>query len=115
MFYFVSSCNFFDNHLAVKSSEKGVSSRDTNESQFTTAKHLIATNDCAACHHERDNMIGPSFIKIAQRYNSKDIPMLTKKIINGGQGNWGEIPMTAHPGLSELEASEIAHHILKMK
>jgi cytochrome c len=40
---------------------------------------------------------------------------LTEKIIKGGKGNWGETPMTAHPGLSELEASEIAHYILNMK
>lgn len=80
-----------------------------------SAKDLIAANDCVACHQERENMIGPSFVKIAQRYSSKDIPMLIQKIIKGGQGNWGEIPMTAHPGLSELEATEMANYILKMR
>jgi cytochrome c len=42
------------------------------------------------------------------------VEYLSKKIISGGGGVWGEIPMAAHPQLSAKEASEIAQYILDM-
>jgi cytochrome c len=98
------SCNRTTNTTAESAAKNTISAED-----------LLAANDCAACHQEKESVIGPSYIQIAERYTTKDIPMLTEKIIKGGKGNWGETPMTAHPGLSELEASEIAHYILNMK
>ena len=83
--------------------------------QLMSAEELLAANDCAACHQEKESIIGPSYIQIAERYTTKDIPLLTEKIIKGGKGNWGETPMTAHPGLSQAEAAEIVTYILKMK
>jgi cytochrome c len=83
--------------------------------QLMSAEELLAANDCAACHQEKESIIGPSYTQIAERYTTKDISMLTDKIIKGGKGNWGETPMTAHPGLSQAEAAEIVTYILKMK
>jgi len=100
-----SSCNRNTNAAA----------ESTAMGQLMSAEELLAANDCAACHQEKESIIGPSYTQIAERYTTKDISMLTDKIIKGGKGNWGETPMTAHPGLSQAEAAEIVTYILKMK
>ena len=99
-----SSCNRSTN-AAVESAAMG---------QLMSAEELLAANDCAACHHQKESIIGPSYIQIAERYTTKDISMLTEKIIKGGKGNWGETPMTAHPGLSQAEATEMVNYILSV-
>jgi len=78
---------------------------------------LIAASDCASCHREREKLLGPAYVAIAEKYPSTpaNIAMLGKKIISGGKGNWGDIAMTPHPGLSESDAKEMAKYILTLK
>ena len=99
-----SSCNRTTN-AAAESAAMG---------QLMSAEELLAANDCAACHNQKESIIGPSYVQIAERYTTKDISMLTEKIIKGGKGNWGETPMTAHPGLSQAEATEMVNYILSV-
>ncbi len=40
---------------------------------------------------------------------------LTGKVIKGGAGNWGQIPMTPHPQLSKKDVSEMVRYILSLK
>jgi cytochrome c len=40
--------------------------------------------------------------------------MLAEKIINGGFGNWGEIPMSPHPDLSKGDAEKMAMYVLSL-
>jgi cytochrome c len=51
---------------------------------------------------------------VAAKYAEKDVAMLVDKIIKGGQGNWGEIPMTPHPGVSDADATEMVNYILSL-
>lgn len=113
--YSLSSCHFGTNTNTQEDSEKQATSESAANKAISSAEDLLAANDCAACHQEKESIIGPSYIQIAKRYSSKDISILAEKIIKGGKGNWGETPMTAHPGLSELEATEMVNYILKMK
>ncbi|TPG61790.1 c-type cytochrome [Hymenobacter nivis] len=78
---------------------------------------LIATSDCAGCHKEHDKVVGPAYAAIAAKYQPTEanITMLANKIITGGKGNWGEIPMTPHPGLSVADAQEMTKYILSVK
>jgi cytochrome c len=78
---------------------------------------LISGSDCLGCHKEREKLVGPAYTAVAQKYPSTEanIAMLSKKIITGGKGNWGEIPMTPHPGLSETDAKEMVKYILSLK
>jgi cytochrome c len=78
---------------------------------------LIAGSDCLGCHKEREKLVGPAYVAVAQKYPSTDanIAMLSNKIITGGKGNWGEIPMTPHPGLSQSDAKEMVKYILSLK
>ncbi len=76
---------------------------------------LEAKSDCATCHKLDDKLVGPSFREIAARYTEKDIDMLAGKVIKGGAGNWGQVPMSAHPQLTEADAKTIVKYILLLK
>ncbi len=78
---------------------------------------LIAASNCAGCHKEHDKVVGPAYAAIAERYQPTDanITMLANKIIAGGKGHWGEIPMMGHPDLSVADAQEMTKYILSVK
>ena len=78
---------------------------------------LINGSDCRTCHKDDSKLIGPAYQDVAKKYenNAANVKMLTEKIINGGQGNWGEIPMAGHPNLSQDDASAMVEYILSMK
>lgn len=80
-------------------------------------KALIAGSDCLACHKEKEKMVGPAYADVAKKYenNAKNVKMLAEKIIAGGQGNWGEIPMAAHPNVSQEDAEAMVNYILSIK
>ena len=40
--------------------------------------------------------------------------MLAEKIIKGGTGNWGQIPMTPHPNISQADAEKMAMYVLSL-
>lgn len=81
------------------------------------AAKLLAASDCASCHQEREKLVGPAYAAIAQKYPSTDatVAMLAGRIITGGKGHWGQIPMTPHSGLSLADAKEMAQYILSLK
>ena len=78
---------------------------------------LMGHSDCLSCHGWKKKTLGPSFLEIAQKYKSDKsaISKLSEKVIKGGSGSWGQIPMIAHPDLSENDAKEMVKAILKMK
>ena len=78
---------------------------------------LVAASDCASCHREGEKLVGPAYKDVAAKYANTEanVAMLAGKIINGGKGNWGEIAMTPHPGLSETDAKEMMRYILSIK
>lgn len=77
-------------------------------------EHLIRTSDCLSCHHQKSQLVGPSFEAIKNKYPStpSNIEALAARIIEGGSGSWGSIPMQAHPTLSKKEAEEMIQYIL---
>jgi cytochrome c len=80
-------------------------------------KALIAGSDCRTCHKDDQKLIGPAYQDVAKKYenNAKNVKMLAEKVLQGGQGNWGEIPMAGHPNLSVDDASAMVEYILSMK
>ena len=79
-------------------------------------KILIDGSDCMACHKEQEKSIGPAYKEVALKYKDDPtaIEYLSKKIISGGGGVWGETAMSAHPQLSAQEAGAMAEYILNM-
>lgn len=80
-------------------------------------KALIEGSDCRTCHKDDAKLIGPSYKDVAKKYesNDKNIKMLAEKVLKGGQGVWGEIPMAGHPNLSAEDAEAMVKYILTMK
>lgn len=78
---------------------------------------LIAKNDCLTCHKVSEKNIGPAYKDVAAKYENTDanISMLAGKIIKGGQGVWGTVPMTPHPQLSEADAEQLVKYVLLLK
>jgi cytochrome c len=85
--------------------------------QNTPAEKLMAKSDCMVCHNKEKKVIGPSFVDIANKYpaNTKNINYLADKIIKGGAGVWGTIPMAAHVGYNKEDAKTIVKYILSLK
>lgn len=77
----------------------------------------MENSDCYTCHEEEHAMVGPSFKQIATKYdkNPSNISLLTKKIINGGYGVWGNTPMNPHPDLKEKEIKTILDYVFTFK
>lgn len=78
---------------------------------------LISQNDCLTCHKVSETATGPSYSDIAKKYEATEanINMLAHKIIQGGSGHWGQIPMTPHPALQEADAQQMVKYILLLK
>ena len=79
---------------------------------------LIAKSDCLTCHAVASKINGPAYQDVAEKYaNAGDtiVPHLAKKIISGGSGVWGEVPMIAHPALSEADAEAMVKYVLLLK
>lgn len=75
---------------------------------------LIESSDCKSCHTPDKKSVGPSYADISKKYagDSKAAELLSKKVISGGAGVWGQVPMSAHPQLSETDALEMVKYIL---
>lgn len=76
---------------------------------------LIEGADCLGCHKVDAKLVGPSYQEVAAKYTEADMDMLVNKIIDGGKGNWGEIPMTPHAGMSKENAKKMVEYILSLK
>jgi cytochrome c len=91
--------------------------RSADESAaFAKGKKLIEANDCMACHSKEKKSIGPSYREVSNKYkgDSKALEYLTKKIITGGSGVWGETAMAGHPTLKKEDANEMVKYILNI-
>ncbi len=70
-----------------------------------------------ACHAIDKKLVGPSYKDVAAKYaGQKDaVDTLSQKVMKGGSGNWGPVPMPANPQVSEAEAKELVRWILTVK
>ena len=78
---------------------------------------LASKNNCMACHSVDKKLVGPAFKEIAKKYaGQKDAEaMLVTKVIKGGSGVWGAIPMPANSQLKEADAKTLVTWILALK
>jgi cytochrome c len=79
---------------------------------------IMLQQDCKTCHTPDVAGTGPSFAMIAARYDSTKpgtVENLAKKVISGGKGSWGDVPMTPHPSISQKDAEELVKYVLSYK
>jgi len=70
-----------------------------------------------ACHAVDKKLVGPSYKDVARKYagDKTAVDKLAAKMIKGGSGVWGAIPMPANPQVSEAEAKKLAAWVLSQK
>jgi cytochrome c len=78
---------------------------------------LAAKKNCMACHQVAKKVVGPAYKDVAAKYaGDKDAAgKLAGKIMKGGSGVWGPVPMPANPQVSEAEAKQLAAWVLAQK
>jgi cytochrome c len=83
---------------------------------------LIGASDCTTCHrlHKTDPgaNIGPYYSQVAAKYApaaDTTVDRLVHKIISGGNGVWGTVPMTPHPALTPADVKIMVTYILSLK
>ncbi len=78
---------------------------------------LAQAKNCMACHAADKKLVGPSFKSIAEKYaGQKDATdKLAIKVIKGGAGVWGPVPMPANAQVSPDEAKKLVTWILATK
>lgn len=108
--------------LSCVSSKKSTGNKEGKEIAITETERLSGMEmfgnlDCTTCHRIDGKQIGPSYRLVSAKYavTQENIDRLAKKIISGGSGNWGEIPMTPHPSLSLESARTLVKFVLSVK
>ena len=84
---------------------------------YTKGLALVAGSDCLTCHKTSEKNIGPAYKDVAAKYENteENVKMLAAKVIKGGSGVWGAVPMTPHPQISEEDAEAMVKYVLLLK
>ncbi len=83
------------------------------QAAFASAE-LAQQKTCMACHAIDKKIVGPSYKDVAAKYaGQRDaVDKLAQKIMKGGSGVWGAVPMPANPKVSPAEAKQLANWVL---
>lgn len=78
---------------------------------------LAQKKNCMACHAVDKKVVGPAYKDVAAKYKGqKDAEAkLAEKIVKGGAGVWGPVPMPANTQVSADEAKQLAAWVLSTK
>ena len=78
---------------------------------------LATSKNCMACHAVDKKLVGPSYKDVAAKYaGQKDaVEKLAVKIIKGGSGVWGPIPMPPNAQVNEADAKKLATWVMTQK
>jgi cytochrome c len=78
---------------------------------------LATAKNCMACHAIDKKVVGPAYKDVAAKYaGQKDAAdKLAQKIMKGGSGVWGPVPMPANTQVNEAEAKKLAAWVLTLK
>lgn len=78
---------------------------------------LAKAKNCTACHAVDKKLVGPSYKDVAAKYaaDKEAVSKLSAKIIKGGVGSWGQIPMPANPQVSQADAETLAKWVMSIK
>ncbi len=96
--------------------EQAATTNTADTDLVALGKVLVDGADCKTCHHPTNKIVGPAHKDVAVKYDftEANVKMLAGKIITGGSGVWGEIPMNAHADLSQADAENMARYVLSL-
>lgn len=97
--------------------EMSLEEKYQNDPIYIKGLEKVKASDCTSCHMVARKIVGPSYAEVAEKYENTEanVTLLATKIIQGGVGVWGEVPMPAHPGLSEEDAKDMIRYVLLLK
>src|SRR5258706_3005852 len=80
-------------------------------------QQLAQQKNCMACHAIDKKLVGPAYKDVAAKYaGQKDaVDKLAQKVMKGGAGTWGAVPMPANPQVNEAEAKTLVQWVLQQK
>lgn len=78
---------------------------------------LAQDKHCLGCHAIDHKVVGPAYRDVAKRYalDPQAASRLSEKVLHGGAGSWGVVPMPANTQVSAEQARELVNWILKQK
>ena len=78
---------------------------------------LAKSKNCMSCHATDKKLVGPSYKDVAKKYaGQKDAAdKLAAKVIKGGSGVWGPVPMPANAQVNDADAKKLVAWILATK
>jgi len=84
--------------------------------QVLADEALAKSKNCLACHMVAMKIVGPAFKDVAAKYkgDSGAVAALAAKVIKGGGGVWGDIPMPPNVTTSQAEAETLVKWILSL-
>ncbi|MCZ4314133.1 c-type cytochrome [Comamonadaceae bacterium G21597-S1] len=78
---------------------------------------LASAKNCMSCHTVEKKLVGPSYKEVAAKYAGQAgaVDKLAVKIMKGGSGVYGPVPMPANTQVNEAEAKKLAAWVLSLK
>lgn len=78
---------------------------------------LATSKNCMTCHTLEKKLVGPSYKEVAAKYAGQAgaVDKLAAKIMKGGSGVYGPVPMPANTQVNEAEAKKLAAWVLTIK
>ncbi len=118
LFAFIGACssNSTENKDAKATAPAAANDLSANP-DYQKGLELVAKSDCLTCHKVSEKLTGPAYRDVAAKYANTDenVTLLAGKVLKGGSGVWGAIPMTPHAALSEADAKQMVKYILLLR
>jgi cytochrome c len=78
---------------------------------------LAKAKNCLSCHKIDAKLVGPGYKEVAAKYAGQHdaVAHLAEKVMKGGAGVWGAVPMSPNPQVSREEAEKLVTWILSLK
>jgi cytochrome c len=81
------------------------------------SQELATKKNCMACHAVDKKLVGPAYKDVAAKYKGDKTAeaKLAEKVMKGGVGAWGQVPMPANTQVSKEEATTLVKWVLSQK
>ena len=77
---------------------------------------LANASGCLACHQVDTKVVGPAYKDVAAKYkgDAEAFDKLVHKVMNGGSGTWGQVPMPPNAHVGEEKIRTLVKWILSL-
>ncbi|MFI4939503.1 MAG: c-type cytochrome [Burkholderiales bacterium] len=78
---------------------------------------LARAKNCLSCHSIAAKIVGPAYRDVSAKYagQKEAEDKLVQKVLKGGSGVWGVVPMPSNAQVTETEARMLVRWVLTQK